>query len=93
MQKQPKRIPYKERIKKALEIHKTGVGIDPVAKVLNCSRTQAYKILQEHGSQAEFVRVPVPSRREIAAAVRDINKAWTSNDRKVRWVGQWARTD
>ncbi len=91
MQKQPKRIPYKERIKKALEIHKTGVGIDPVAKVLNCSRTQAYKILQQHGSTAEFVRVPVPTRDEIAREVAKINKHWSMNDRKVRWVGQYAR--
>jgi transposase len=86
-----KRIPFKERIRQALMLHKQGNGIEPVAKILQVSRTQAYKILQEYGSQAEFVRVEPPTRGEIKNAVAEINKQWSANDRKVRWVGQYAR--
>ena len=86
-----KRIPFKERIRQALILHKQGNGIEPVAKMLQVSRTKAYEILQQHGSQAEFIRVAPPTKREIAEGVRAINKQWTANDRRIRWVGQYSQ--
>lgn len=87
-----KRIPFKERIRQALILHKQGKGIEPVAKMLQVSRTKAYQILQEFGSQAEFIRVAPPTKREIEEGVRAISKHWSANDRRVRWVGQYSES-